>query len=289
MSAPTVEAPLIVTAPGVYDIPNDLYHSDPVPGGSLSSSSARRLLPPSTPAHFQWHRNNPEPFKPAYNFGSAAHAKVLGADEHLIVIIDADNYKTKAAQNARDAAHKAGQIPLLPKELAEVEAMADELESHPIASQLFAPDSGRPEVSLFAEDEQTGVMLRARPDWLPHENYGQIILPDYKTANRADLQTLIRKVHEYRYPFQGVWYSRVIKALDLAEDVTFVLVVQESDAPYLVHVVQPDIESMDRAAEEVRLAIDTYAECAATDEWPGYADDISLLPLPRWARNGDFS
>ena len=33
---------------GVYDIPEDLYHRDPVPGGSLSCSGAKKLLPPSS-------------------------------------------------------------------------------------------------------------------------------------------------------------------------------------------------------------------------------------------------
>ncbi len=34
-----------ITAPGVYVIPADDYHADPVPGGSISASGARRILP----------------------------------------------------------------------------------------------------------------------------------------------------------------------------------------------------------------------------------------------------
>jgi len=39
-----------VTAPGVYDIPAEAYHADPVPGGSLSASGARDLLNTDTAA-----------------------------------------------------------------------------------------------------------------------------------------------------------------------------------------------------------------------------------------------
>ncbi|MGW9447058.1 hypothetical protein, partial [Bacillus mobilis] len=44
-----------ITRPGVYDgIPEAVYHRDPVPGGSLSSSGARKLLAPSCPALFKY-------------------------------------------------------------------------------------------------------------------------------------------------------------------------------------------------------------------------------------------
>lgn len=284
MSAATAEAALIVTQPGVYeDIPNDAYHADPVPDGSLSSSGAKRLLPPSTPAHFKWHRDNPQPFKAAFNFGSAAHAEVLGVGEP-IEVIDAKDYRTKAAQQARDAAVEAGRLPLLPEEAERVKAMAKALREHPTAGALFADGSGVAEASMFAPDPKTGVMLRARTDWLPYaSDTGLLILPDYKTTQRADVESLRRTVHNFRYAFQGDWYSRVVKLLDLASDVAFVLVFQEVDAPYLVHVVQPDPESMAAAAADVRHAIDTYAACAEANEWPGYSDGITQLPLPRWA------
>jgi hypothetical protein len=42
----------VITQPGVYDLPADVYHADPVPpelGGSLSSSGAKLLLPRPAP------------------------------------------------------------------------------------------------------------------------------------------------------------------------------------------------------------------------------------------------
>src|SRR5258708_26204894 len=43
---------------GVYGIPADAYHADPIEGGSLSSSGARRLLPPGCPALFRQDRKS---------------------------------------------------------------------------------------------------------------------------------------------------------------------------------------------------------------------------------------
>ena len=63
--------PLTITAPGVYDIPAEDYHRDPVPGGSLSSTGARKLLPPSCPAKFRYEQDNPPTPTAALDFGQA--------------------------------------------------------------------------------------------------------------------------------------------------------------------------------------------------------------------------
>ena len=45
--------PIVITEPGVYDVPFDEYLRDPVPGGSLSTSGARLLLD-TCPAIFDY-------------------------------------------------------------------------------------------------------------------------------------------------------------------------------------------------------------------------------------------
>ena len=50
-AAGIAEAEVVVDEPGVYDgLDEAAYHADPVPGGSLSASGAKLLLPPSCPA-----------------------------------------------------------------------------------------------------------------------------------------------------------------------------------------------------------------------------------------------
>src|SRR5690242_19341825 len=49
---------ITITEPGIYSgIPNDVYHSDPTPDGSLSSSGAKKLIA-TTPLHFKWDRDH---------------------------------------------------------------------------------------------------------------------------------------------------------------------------------------------------------------------------------------
>ena len=125
--------------PGLYDIPAELYHSDPVPGGSLSSTGIRRLT--DCPARFKYFLDNPEPYKPAYEFGTAAHTVVLGDGPELIVV-DADRWDTKEIKAKVAAIRAAGNVPLKAADKQRIDDMGEALASHPEASDLLTPGSG---------------------------------------------------------------------------------------------------------------------------------------------------
>ncbi|OII64621.1 hypothetical protein BJP40_19990 [Streptomyces sp. CC53] len=272
-------------APGIhYDLPAETYHADP---GSLSSTGARRLLA-SCPAVFRYEQDHPQPHKAAFDLGTAAHRLVLG-DGPELVCVDADDWRTKAARAERDEVYAAGGVPLLPPEYEQVHAMADALRRHPLAAALFAPGSGRPEVSLFWRDEPTCVMRRARLDWLRHRRDGRLIVPDYKTARDASPEGIARAVADHGYHQQAAWYLDGVRALQLDEAPAWLLVVQEKAAPYVVTVVELDALSLRIGAAKNRRALDTYARCVATGHWPGYADDTRplYLSLPTWAQIRD--
>lgn len=274
-----------ITRPGVYDdIPEAVYHRDPVPGGSLSSSGARKLLAPSCPALFRHEQDHKQPHKKVFDLGSAAHELVLGEGPG-IVQIDATDMRTKAAKEQRDAAYAEGKIPLLPKEYEQVQAMAAELKRHPIAGRLFQPGTGRPEQSLFWKDPGTGVICRARLDWLPTQVKGKrLIIGDYKTCRSAAPADLAKAIHEHGYHQQDDWYRAGCRALGIGDaDTSFVFIFQAKTAPYLVTVVELDLVARKIGAERNRRALETYARCVESGVWPGYDDDIHLLSLPVWA------
>lgn len=273
----------MITEPGVYDMPDDAYHADPVAGGSLSSTGARRLLPPSCPAKFRYLADHPE-IKRDYDLGRAAHHLVLGTGPELVVI-DAANYKTKAAQQARDDAHADGAVPLLPHEHEQVVAMADAIRAHPFASALFRPGGGRAEQTLVWRDRRTGIMRRARLDWLPDAaaSKPRMILPDYKTCASAEPSEIERAIHKFGYHMQGDFYTDGVYELGLARSVAFVLVCQEKNPPYVVTVVQIHPDTLAAGAVLNDYAIEVYRQCTATGRWPGYTDDVYLGRLPGWA------
>lgn len=291
-----------VTGPGVYALPVAEYHART----ELSSTGARKLLPPSCPALFDHWRRNGQASKAEFDFGHAAHRLVLGVGEE-IAEIEANDWRSSKTRDEADEHRAAGRIPLLSKDVSTVYQMAQQLRQHPIASALFAPGSGRPERTLIwqawgnyteesADVERGHVVLpapvpcRALVDWLPESVWQalphpgrRVLLPDYKTCASAAPDDAVKAIARYGYHVQGAWYLAGLRALGLAnDDARFLLVMQEKTPPYLVTVIEPDATAMRLGAMRVREAIDVYAQCTADGRWPGYSDDVVLAELPPW-------
>jgi len=282
---PVPTEPVVITTAGIYDIPNEEYHRDPYLGGSLSCSGAKRLIPPSTPAHFDHQRKHGQPPKAVFDLGHAAHTLVLSEGAE-IEVVPGDRWDTNVAKAAVAEARAAGRIPLKEKDYEIVQAMAEKIRAHPIASALFKPGSGKAEQSLFWRDVQSGVIRRARLDWLPNPNpNGRLIIPDYKTTHNANPIAAQKTMNDWDYALQADWYEDGVEELGLSNEAVLVLVMQEKTPPYEVAVYQPDATAMRIAQWRNRTAINIYAECTQSGRWPGYSDDVELLALPGWAES----
>lgn len=292
LTIPPADAPVEITVPGVYNMPAERYHADPVAGGSLSSTGARKLLSPSCPAHFkQWVDEGGET-KPAWEKGKAAHKLVLGAGPGLVEVADewgkdpnawrTDKVKAKVAE-----IRERGDVALKKADYDDVHAMADGIRRHPIAVALLDPAAGDAERTLVWRDERTGVICRAMVDFLRRPVPGRrFLLPDYKTTSAeygASPDKVGRTMGDLGYHFQLAWYLMGVRALGLAGDeAEALLIVQETRKPYLVTVAQPDPTAMRIGAIRARQALDLYAECVRDDRWPGYSDEVVLAELPPW-------
>jgi hypothetical protein len=275
-----------VTGPGVYNLPADEYHARP----ELSSSAAKKLLPPYAPAIFKHERDNGTRSRRVFELGTAAHKLVLGAGPELVAVTDEwgkdpNAWRTDKVKERLAEIRDRGDVPLKRDEYDYVHAMADALRAHPFAAKLFEPGTGEPERTLIWRDAETGIMCRALLDWLPFPTGGRFILRDYKSAAEggASPEKLPRTVSDLGYYFQLAWHLAGAKALGLAgDDAEALLVVQERTAPYLVTVGQPDFTAMRLGELHMRQALRLYAECMAADEWPGYSDDVVLIELPAY-------
>lgn len=271
--------------PGVFEIPVADYLRDPVIGGSLSNSGAKKLMPPSCPALFKAWRDHGQDNSAAFDFGRAAHLRVLGAGEP-VVVVQADDWRSTAARAERDEAYAAGHTPILAKDDAVIGAMADALRRHPIAAALLDPDSGKPEQTLVWRDPESGVMCRALLDWLRHPADGQrLLVPDFKTSRAVDPRSIERALWDYGYYGQASWYTDAAERLGLSNGPpAFVLIFQMKEPPFLVVCAQPDPDAMGWGHARNRKARDLYRHCTERDEWPGYADDhVISVQLPQYA------
>lgn len=276
-----------ITEPGVYDIPDDVYHGIK---DALSCSGAKKLLPPSCPAIFKYELDNPPESKPHFDFGKAAHKMVLGVGPEIryITAVDAkgnpsEGWASADAKRQKAKAYAEGAIPLLEEQRGVIEGMAAALRAHPIASALFNPDNGKAEQSLFVVDEESGVTLRSRFDWLPNQVAGRrMIIGDYKSAVSAEPGAVAKAMANYHYFQQDAFYSDMVRALGMDDDPAFVFVFQEKTAPYLVTVAELDDDAKRIGRGLNRRAIDTYLECMTNDEWPSYTSEVVQISLPKW-------
>ncbi|MET8866483.1 PD-(D/E)XK nuclease-like domain-containing protein [Nonomuraea sp. NPDC004580] len=271
----------MITSPGIYDMPEEIYFSDPVPGGSLSSSGARLLLQPGGPAKYRWQQDHPAATKKHFEVGSAAHKLVLGAGPEL-ALVDKERWDDKDTKAKVAEIRKRGAIPLKRADWQMVHDMADAIRRHPLAGPLFDPVEGEAEKTFIWQDPATGVWRRARLDWVPNCGDGRFVIADYKTTAAASRHAVAKTIATYGYFMQDPWYRDAVTAAGLDDDPLFVFVFQEKTAPYLVNVVALDPDDVEAGRERNERALNLYADCAATGIWPGYGDDIAPIILPRW-------
>lgn len=270
--------------PGVYDWTAEQYHADPLRpwGGSASSSVLRHILPPDgSPARVRWEAAHP-PTSDGMDEGSVAHRFVLGKGDRVFVV-DATDWKTKAAQRARDDTRARGEVPVLRKVLARARRMSHAVLRHPTAGPLFDGRHGVPERSVLWVDEVTGAYCRAMLDVFPHlASKGRSIAVDLKTTSGdLDDRALQRTVAKYRYDQQADWYLRGLASLGLVgADLLFVFV--HTRPPHEVRVVSL-AEWLPEAHRLNDRALQLWDRCRDLGTWPrSWGDGLTHLAVPSW-------
>jgi hypothetical protein len=279
-----------VDRPGVYDIPIDDYHAQPCVGPSISASGLRTILLDS-PAHY-WAESslNPNAEKAdtyALRFGRAAHAFALGEPEFakLFVISPYDEFRSNEAKDWRKAQTRAV---LKAKELDEIAAMAASLRAQPSVAGAFQ-GGGKVEQSLIWQDEETGIWLKARPDWLP-DDPAFYFAQEYKTAQSAEPGKASRQAFDLGYDMQAALALDGIRATMGVEPLGIAHVVQEKTAPYAASLLMFDKPQIEFGRKRYRAALGRFSECLINHldgnpeaiAWPGYAQEPTYFQTPYW-------
>lgn len=257
------EAPPTFTPGLVFDMSDEVYHGDPVPGGSLSSSLARRLTE-HVPAKAYAAHHDRKPTK-SMNLGKAAHLHALGAGPELIVWEHDGRTKAGKEERAERADDVASErvIAVTEAERDQVLGMVEALRANPEVAAML--DHGTPEVSVFWQER--GAWCRGRFDLLGD------VGDDYKTIEDASPRGFEKAMSTYGYHQQADFYLRGLRAIGHpAGDRPMRFICQEKQAPYLVQVHSCDELAMEVAAALNDRAIDTFAACQASGEWPGYPE-----------------
>lgn len=268
----------------VYGLSNEAYHT----GRGLSHSGVKRLL--KSPWHFQalrephiTHAATPSPQMFA---GTLCHCATLEPAEFDQRYPIGPEVKTKADGRWKDfvAAHPdAEPVTKAQREIAFAQAAS--LKAHPVIAELL--QSGRPEVSVYWSDPVTGILCKARPDWVHPcgtTTHIRAILLDVKTTGDASPEGFTKAVANFGYHTQADWYCWGYELATGTPCEGMVFAVVENEFPYACAAYMVDDEALRVARERNRRALTIYAQCERTREWPGYPTDLQVISLPRWAQ-----
>ena len=272
--------------PGIYpssEVPMAQYLADPCPVPSLSSGAAHRLIT-QTPKHVWWSHprlgGHPRDASSKSDIGSVAHELILGGGNN-ITIINADDWRTKAAQTARDEARAQGKYPVLERKYQDALEMAGECARFIDASELAGVfGAGEGEITAIAKLGDT--WLRARPDWLNHD---QKVCLHYKTTEgSASPDAFIRwVVKSMGYDVALAFYRLVLESLhDAFRDWRHVMLVQEQSAPYCASIISLGVADWAIADQKVEHALALWRRCMASSNWPGYDSGIHYSEPTPW-------
>ena len=270
---------MTVLSPGVYDIEPAAYHQDPCLEPSLSASLAALMID-ATPAHAfaASPRLNPdyEPeVKTAFDIGSAVHELMTGKGRG-IARVDADDYRSKAAQQERDKAREEGYTPLTNPQYDQVMRMIRaarvQMRSHGIGDPF---DGGRNEVTLIWK--QDGVTNRCMVDSLDERNR---IAYDLKTlAGVADPERWVRRAMDHAVDMRAAHYLDGLRET-MGGDWTYRFVLIEKDQPHCLSVVQLSGSGIMIGGKKIKRAREMWRHCIDRNEWPGWSSYIAVVDPP---------
>ena len=244
----------------------------------LRNSAIKGVL--ESPSEYKYGLDHPSTEK-HFTIGSAVHSLLL-EDGKTVVHVPVNDWKTKAAQEQRDAALADGKYPLNNAEHAQALAMAAKLRSDPDVSRHLR--AGQTEVTISGVDNRTFTPIKARLDILDVE--ARTIL-DTKTTASADRDAFGTTAYRYGYYMQAPHYiDLAAQATDTDPDEwTFLFAVISKKAPYQMFVTELDADALALGRRDRDRGVDLYMECQRTGKWPDYPGQVGITTtsLPRWA------
>ena len=269
----------------------------------LSPSIAKVLLEKSPLHAWQAHRllgGGKSKSSKAMDLGKLIeHSLGLGADDLEdradIVLVDAEDWRTKAAKEERDAAILAGKLPILKGDYLEAQYVATELLK--VMEKKHISLVGDKQVRLEWNSGQPGnpnapgVPCSGVADLIQQVN-GEILITDLKTTDNASPKVINRKIVDFGYDVQGAAYIEALGVLhpEWAGRISFRLLFVEPFAPFAVTPVYFSGTMRELGERKWRRAVDAWGMAMASGKWHDYCqgrDSIIIDALP-WQLDQDI-
>lgn len=203
-------------------------------------------------------------------FGRIAHAALLEPDEYRRRVVAKPKFEGKGAFARRDE-WKASLAPdamvLDLEEIDQLNGLLTELSKRKDVADIL--HKGVPELSLYWDDDVTGLRCKARPDYVTEDGW----IVNFKTARDSSLRGVTNAIGEHRYDLQVAMYTEGYRQVWGKDPAGYIFISAETVRPWPISVFVADPTVLDIGTRDMRRAIDIFARCSKANDWPGYQFD----------------
>lgn len=226
---------------------------------------------------YQHALNNPRPDTEALALGRVTHTLVFEPEKFAAEYVIWEGGARRG--NEWEAFKKAhdGRTIFKPDEIDPAVAMADAVKRHPLVQAYL--DGGEFERAIQWTDPVSGLLCKAKPDWLQPKRRA---LVDLKTTRSIEGRYFGNAAARFGYHCQIAHYFNGVKeALGWTPEVVALIAV-EKDAPHDVAVFRVLDDDLFAGSSEVAELLSKLRAYTDAQEWPGRYQEEQALQLPAW-------
>lgn len=267
-----IEAP----EPGIYEnVPDEDYFA------IEACNNSKLSLLGKTPAHSKLKPSATE----AMLFGRAVHCYVLEGKAEFLKRYKVTKKMSRNTKVWKALVKEESREVLQVQEMAQIFGVRKGIQNHPRAKELLS--GGKKEVVVIWYDQQTGILCKAKIDYMSDPALGYIV--DLKTTKSANPKEFARAIINLGYHRQAYHYLSGVNAESPYLYNDFKFIACEVRPPFRVQIFTLDAEFMALGKTEIEELLRIEEACVAADEWVHYTMDYHTgdyeeeLQCPMWA------
>jgi len=241
----------------LYEIINGISNQDYHRHKAISSTQCKHLL--KSAWEFDYKRKHPKAPSAAMQFGSLVHQLVLEPEkfEQNYFVAEKPKRNTKAGK---------AMYTILDQERGHHEwiSLDDFLKAQEIKNTLKQSElvssliqGGKAEQSVFWHDDETGVLCRAKADYINLEH--NVLLDLKTTSSLASENSFKHEVYKYHYHLSGAFYQDGFRKTT-GQACDFILIVVETNPPHNFAVYKLSDALLEQGKALYREALQVYID-----------------------------
>lgn len=262
----------MILAHGIHhDIPMSDYLRLPAVG-----ASSLWTLKTECPAVARYRADHPDEGTDATRLGSAMHTLTLEPAEferrYAVRPVDGPRANSNAYKEWAAEHINAGREIISADQWSTMQAMRAAMPK--AARRLLS--AGRSEVVALCRHDETGLLLKCRPDWMREG-----IVVNLKTT--ADVRP-----HKWAAQAASLGYhASAALTIDILEEITgerweYHFLVMAKEPPFIAYIASLSPADIELGRQEYHAALLTWAACEKSGEWPAFGEVVNVQ-LPAWA------